>query len=89
MDKEKAYSLSLDDNQVLDLKNSGKVNTDSSLPTKSIKRIFYDNIVTLFNIINIILFSLLIAVGSYKNLLFIQNFTIYSPSFCCHYYFVI
>ena len=71
MDKEKAYSLSLDDNQVLDLKNSGKVNTDSSLPTKSIKRIFYDNIVTLFNIINIILFSLLIAVGSYKNLLFI------------------
>lgn len=71
MDKEKIYSLSLDDNQVLELKNCGKVNTDSSLPTKSIKRIFYDNIVTLFNVINVILFSLLIAVGSYKNLLFI------------------
>lgn len=70
MDKEKVYSASLNDKQVLDRINSGKVNIDSSLPTKSVKRIFYDNIVTLFNIINIILFLLLILVGSYKNLLF-------------------
>lgn len=49
----------------------GKVNTSVNLKTKSIKRIFYDNIFTLFNAINIVLFVSLIAVGSYKNLLFI------------------
>ncbi len=70
MNKDKVYSLSLTDEKIIELKNNGKVNTDSSLPTKSIKRIFYDNIATLFNILNIILFLLLILVGSYKNLLF-------------------
>ncbi len=49
----------------------GKVNVTSNIKTKSIKRIFYDNIVTLFNIVNIILFISLLLVGSYKNLLFI------------------
>lgn len=70
MDNEKIYSLSLDDKQVLERVKEGKVNVDTSLPTKSVKRIFYDNIVTLFNIINVILFLMLILVGSYKNLLF-------------------
>lgn len=70
MNKDKAYSLSLSDEKITEHKNSGKVNTDTSVPTKSIKRIFYDNIATLFNILNIILFLLLILVGSYKNLLF-------------------
>ena len=51
--------------------DTGKINTVSTVKTKSIKRIFYDNICTLFNLINIILFVLLIIVGSYKNLLFI------------------
>ncbi len=49
----------------------GKVNTSSTVKTKSIRRIFYDNICTLFNLINVILFLLLLSVGSYKNLLFI------------------
>ncbi len=49
----------------------GKVNQTSTLKTKSYKRIFYDNICTLFNLINVILFVLLLLVGSYKNLLFI------------------
>ena len=49
----------------------GKVNATSTLKTKSYKRIFYDNICTLFNLINVILFVLLLLVGSYKNLLFI------------------
>ena len=49
----------------------GKINITSGIKTKSIKRIFYDNIVTLFNIVNVILFIALLAVGSYKNLLFI------------------
>nr|WP_316614825.1 HAD-IC family P-type ATPase [uncultured Ruminococcus sp.] len=49
----------------------GKINTASTVKTKSIKRIFIDNICTVFNGINVILFILLLLVGSYKNLLFI------------------
>lgn len=49
----------------------GKVNTASTVKTKSIKAIFRDNICTVFNGINIVLFVLLMLVGSYKNLLFI------------------
>jgi cation-transporting ATPase E len=49
---------------------AGKVNACDNLKTKSIKRICYDNIVTLFNIINVVLFVALILVDSYKNLLF-------------------
>ena len=49
----------------------GKLNTSSTVKTKSIKRIFYDNICTLFNLINVILFIMLLLVGSYKNMLFI------------------
>ena len=49
----------------------GKINAASTLKTKSISRIFYDNICTLFNLINVILFVALLLVGSFKNLLFI------------------
>ena len=49
----------------------GKINAASTLKTKSISRIFYDNICTLFNLINVILFVALLLVGSLKNLLFI------------------
>ena len=52
-------------------KAEGKVNTASTVKTKSIKRIFIDNICTVFNGINVLLFILLMVVGSYKNLLFI------------------
>lgn len=48
----------------------GLHNIDSSLPTKSIPKIFADNICTLFNLINIILAVAILLVGSYKNLLF-------------------
>lgn len=51
-------------------KKEGKVNTSVNLKTKSVKRIFYDNIVTLFNLINVTLFVALLLVGSYKNMLF-------------------
>ena len=49
----------------------GKVNIATTVKTKSIKRIFIDNICTVFNGINVLLFVLLLLVGSYKNLLFI------------------
>lgn len=48
----------------------GLYNKESSLPTKSIPKIFSDNIFTLFNLINIILAVAVLLVGSYKNLLF-------------------
>lgn len=51
--------------------SEGKVNISSNLRTKSVKRILYDNIVTLFNLINVVLFVALLLVGSYKNMLFI------------------
>lgn len=46
-------------------------NSDTQIPTKSIKRIFFDNIVTLFNILNIALGIAVLYVGSYKNMLFL------------------
>lgn len=39
--------------------------------TRSVKQIFRDNLMTLFNLINIILAGLVLFTGSYKNLLFI------------------
>ena len=61
----------LNDEQVRERQNRGLVNDDKALPTKSIKRIFYDNIVTLFNLLNIFLGVAVFCVGSYKNMLFL------------------
>lgn len=47
------------------------VNHNADVPTKSIKRIIFDNTVTLFNVINIILGIAVFLVGSYKNMLFL------------------
>lgn len=49
----------------------GKVNYDTTTPSKSVKQIFIENTFTLFNFINIILGIAIIIVGSYKNLLFL------------------
>ena len=57
--------------QVAQRVSKGQVNLTSTLKTKSVRRIFYDNICTLFNFANILLFVSLLLVGSYKNLLFI------------------
>ena len=61
----------LTDNEVEQRIKEGKVNTSSTLKTKSVKRIFFDNICTLFNAINVVLLIALLLVGSYKNMLFI------------------
>ena len=50
--------------------DAGQINTASTVKTKSVRRIFYDNICTVFNVINVILFIALLCVGSYKNMLF-------------------
>ena len=49
---------------------AGKVNTDAGLKTRSIKRICYDNIFTLFNAVNVVLAIIVALTGSYKNMLF-------------------
>ena len=61
----------LTSSEVAERQREGKTNAAVTLKTKSIKRIFYDNICTLFNLINVVLFVSLLLVGSYKNLLFI------------------
>ena len=43
---------------------SGKVNAVNTVKTKSIGRIFYDNICTVFNLINVILCIILLFIGS-------------------------
>lgn len=49
----------------------GLVNYDSSVPTKSIKQIIFDNFFTLFNFLNLFLGIAIFCVGSYKNMLFL------------------
>ena len=49
----------------------GKVNYDTTTPSKSIKQIIFENTFTLFNFINVVLATSIILVGSYKNLLFL------------------
>ena len=60
----------LSSEEVKKRKAEGKANVSANLKTKSFGRIFYDNICTLFNLINVLLFLALIFVGSYKNMLF-------------------
>lgn len=62
------YGLS--DKQIESRLSDGLFNKESNLPTKSIAKIFADNILTLFNFINIILALAVLIVGSYKNMLF-------------------
>lgn len=62
------YGLS--DSQLKSRIEDNLVNSDSSVPTKTVSKIISENIFTLFNVINILLAAALIYVGSYKNLLF-------------------
>ena len=71
MDIQNTKLTGLSADEVAQRVREGKINTTTTVKTKSIKRIFYDNICTMFNLINVILFVMLLTVGSYKNLLFI------------------
>lgn len=51
--------------------NDGLVNYDTSVPTKSIKQIIFENFFTLFNFLNLFLGIVIFCVGSYKNMLFL------------------
>ena len=61
----------LTEKQVKERQEKGLINYDTTVPTKTIKRILYENFFTLFNIINLILGIAIFLVGSYKNMLFL------------------
>ena len=69
------YSVSpesgLSEQQVVQRKREGLYNKNTQPKGKSVKRILYDNIVTLFNILNILLGIAVLLVGSYKDMLFL------------------
>lgn len=50
---------------------NGQINGDPDTPTKSVKEIIFTNTFTFFNLINVIIGVLVLAVGSYKNCLFL------------------
>ena len=49
------------------------VNHDTTVPTKSIKKILYENFFTLFNLINLVLGLCIFFVGSYSNKNYSRN----------------
>ena len=63
--------IGLTSKQVEERKKKGLVNFDTALKTKSTKQIIRENVVTLFNMINIVLALAVLLVGSYKNVTFI------------------
>ncbi len=56
--------------EVSDRLSRGLVNLDSTPKTKSAAKILFENVCTLFNLINFILAAAVALVGSYKNMLF-------------------
>lgn len=70
--KEKIDSkIGLTDEQVKQRQEKGLVNQDTTVPTKSIQKILFDNFFTLFNFLNLLLGIAVFLVGSYKNMLFL------------------
>ena len=70
MVNEKVISQSLSSVEVNERLEQGLVNKNAGTKSKSIKRIIFDNTITLFNFLNLFLMFLLLLVGSYKNMLF-------------------
>lgn len=62
--------IGLNEKEVKQRKENGEVNYNTTIKTKSISQILNTNICTLFNAVNLVFAILIIAVGSYKNVLF-------------------
>ena len=71
MNKDIDIKVGLTDAEVQERKDKNLVNYDTSVPTKSIKKILFDNFFTLFNFLNLFLGLAIFLVGSYKNMLFL------------------
>lgn len=66
------YQVGLTSNEIKERQEKNLVNYDTSLPTKSIKRILFDNFFTIFNFLNLFLAIVVFLVGSYKNMIFLS-----------------
>ena len=56
--------------EVQERMEKGQVNGEEEIRSKSFGQILWTNLVTPFNILNVILASLILLVGSFKNMLF-------------------
>ena len=72
MDSQKLCGLS--EQEVAIRTQAGKINTTQQKISKSYQQIFFDNVFSFFNLINVVLLILVFSVGSFKNALF--GFTI-------------
>ncbi|MBD5112960.1 MAG: HAD-IC family P-type ATPase [Ruminococcaceae bacterium] len=63
-------NIGLTDEEAYRRAQNGQSNGSLNVRTKSVTMIFRDNVCTLFNLINIILFVLIASVGSWRNTLF-------------------
>ena len=64
------YTRGLNPQQVQMRQQQGLTNGEGEIKTKTVGQIIRGNLITPFNILNIILASMVFLVGSYKNLLF-------------------
>ena len=64
------HTIGLTNAEVEERVNDGYVNFDSAYKSKSASRIIAGHLLTLFNLVNIIIFAALLWVGSFKNLSF-------------------
>ena len=63
--------VGLTSQQVNERVKAGQVNVNTDLPTRTYKQIVLANTLTFFNFLNIVLFVMIIMVGSFRNSLFI------------------
>ena len=70
MDNETIDLNGLSTAQVAERMAAGKVNVNADVKSRSLGRIFRDNLCTLFNFVNIVLAIAIFLTGSYRNLLF-------------------
>ncbi|MGX7419114.1 cation-translocating P-type ATPase [Carnobacterium gallinarum] len=67
----KVKNKGLSQSEVEQRRQRGEGNKSLPPMTRSFKRIFFENICTLFNLINLIIAGFIVYTGSYKNLLFL------------------
>ena len=71
-DKNKIIQEGLSSEDVKKRQEKNLVNYDTSVPTKSIKKILFDNFFTIFNFLNLFLGIIVFMAGSFKNMIFLS-----------------
>ena len=69
-DQNKIIQEGLSSDDVKKRQKKNLVNYDTSVPTKSIKKILFDNFFTIFNFLNLFLGIIVFMAGSFKNMIF-------------------